>query len=95
MTMIEQLLAVAARYMSARKLSAGRVSFLMFADGKVLPELRDGRRDITTRRLESGLQWLSNNWPEGAEWPEDVRRPTATAPAQEESAPSPFTEAAQ
>lgn len=31
--------------------------------------------DITTRRAARIVQWLSDHWPDGAEWPADIPRP--------------------
>jgi len=78
MTLIGHLLSVSDAYRAARGISASRLSSIVFGDGKVLPELARGERDITTRRLETGLLWFSTNWPEGADWPQGVERPTPT-----------------
>jgi hypothetical protein len=75
MTLIEKFLAVVAAYRAEKKVSTSRLSFLVFGDGKVLGGLTDGRRDITTRRLEAALSWFSKNWPERAVWPDGVARP--------------------
>jgi hypothetical protein len=74
MTLIDQLLRVADQYGQASRLSPSRVSTIIFNDGKILRKLGEGG-DITTSRLERALQWLSDNWPEGAEWPDGVPRP--------------------
>lgn len=47
----------------------------MFGDNKKLKALEDGA-DIQVRRLEQAMAWLSEHWPEGAEWPPGVQRPT-------------------
>lgn len=31
--------------------------------------------DMTTRRAQRALQWLSDHWPDDLEWPSDVPRP--------------------
>ena len=54
------------------------VSRLASGSGQTLYRLRHGR-DITTRRAERIIQWLSDHWPEGAEWPADIPRPTPNA----------------
>lgn len=43
--------------------SDGALSARMFDDGKKIAALRAGG-DITLRRLITGLNWLSCNWPE-------------------------------
>jgi hypothetical protein len=47
---------------------------LLFNDGKRIGLLRRGG-DIGSRRLQEALQWLSDHWPAGAEWPSDIPRP--------------------
>ena len=37
--------------------------------------------DITTRRAARIVQWLSDHWPAGAEWPADIPRPAPSADA--------------
>lgn len=83
MKLIDQLLSVANAYRLARGLSTGRVSFLVFGDGKVLGALERDGRDITTRRLEAAVQWFSANWPESAAWPEGVTRPAPAEKAED------------
>lgn len=76
MTLLDALLAVSSRFCEARGLSAARTSTLVFGDGKVLTRLSEGR-DLTTRRLETAMQWFSTHWPDGAAWPTDVPRPSS------------------
>ena len=89
MTLLHALLTVSGRFCEARSISAARASTLVFGDGKVLTRLADGR-DLTTRRLETAMQWFSDHWPEGAAWPADVPRPVRTpsvpAPVEPEAA---------
>lgn len=74
MTLIEQLLQVVEVYRSARRLSLGRVSTLIFGDGTKLAKLNAGG-DLTTARFEGAMQTLARDWPEGAVWPRGVSRP--------------------
>lgn len=76
------LLSVASVYADARKLSASRVSTIVFGDGKILARL-EGNADITTGRFEQAMRWFSANWPDGAEWPENVARPSPAIEAAE------------
>lgn len=46
----------------------------VFSDGKRIAALRSGS-DIGVRRLSRAIEWLSDNWPPNASWPEDVYRP--------------------
>lgn len=83
MTLVQNLLLVASTFAEARKLSLSRVSTIVFGDGKILQRLQDGS-DLTTRRLETAMQWFCDNWPEGVDWPRDVPRPPEpTLPFQE------------
>lgn len=85
MTLLDSLLAVARAFCEARKLSVARTSTLVFADGKVLSRL-EGGCDLTTRRLENAMQWFSDNWPSGAEWPPAVARPEQSVAVEPRSA---------
>ncbi len=76
--MTSQLLKVADAFCAARELSRGRVSTLVFNDGKKL-DLIEGGADLGTRKFEDALQWFSTNWPEGAVWPKAVARPSVAA----------------
>ena len=79
MNAIHHLLQLVDAYRAARQLSDARVSTLVFNDGSKVKTLREGR-DIGVRTAMRAVQWFSDNWPEGAEWPEDVERPL-TAPS--------------
>ena len=74
MTMVEQLLKVCDLYCVAVRISRARLSTVLFSRGTRLDDIGSGA-DIGARLLESKLQWLSDNWPEGADWPEGVSRP--------------------
>lgn len=78
MSAINGLLSVSEAYRNARGISASRLSTIVFGDGKVLPQLASGDRDITTRRLETAIQWFSDHWPADADWPEGIERPALT-----------------
>ena len=51
------------------------VSSYMGGSGDTLARLKRGH-DITTRRAARFIQWFSDHWPEGLEWPSDIPRPT-------------------
>ncbi len=78
MTLIDQLVSVASVFAAARGLSLARVSTLVFNDGSKIGDLAQGDVDLVTRRHERAMQWFSDNWPEGAIWPDDIARPQAT-----------------
>jgi hypothetical protein len=75
MTPIDQILAIADAFASAKGLSESRISTLVFNDGKRLKDLRENDRDLGTKVFARAMQWFSDHWPEGAEWPEGVARP--------------------
>lgn len=81
MQTVDHMLILVRPFCEARKISEARLSTLLFNDGKRIGTLRAGG-DITSRRLVETMQWLSDNWPEGAQWPEGVERP-APAPVSE------------
>lgn len=74
MNAIDDLLTVAGTFAEARSLSEWRVSTLIFGEGTRIKHLREGG-DMGARRVARGMQWLSANWPDGAEWPLSVPRP--------------------
>ena len=83
MTLREQLISVSDAYGAARGVGRQRVSTLVLNRGSTLDLLVDGRADVTTTTFERAMQWFSDNWPEGADWPEGVRRPAIIPEAAE------------
>lgn len=73
MSAIDQLLRVARVYAELEGVPLSTVSSRAFGDGKKLRAL-EGGADINVGRLERGLLWFSENWPEG-DWPSDIPRP--------------------
>lgn len=78
MNAIDTLLLVSDAYAAARGLSESRISTLAFGEGTRLKHVREGG-DMGARRVQRGLQWFSDNWPETAEWPAGVSRPEPTS----------------
>jgi hypothetical protein len=74
MVSIKQFLRLIDRYCAATRLAEATVSTRLLNDGKGIARLRSGR-DIGVRKVEEKVGWLSDNWPEGAEWPADISRP--------------------
>jgi len=72
------LIRVADAYAQALGLSDKTVSSRVFRDSKKLGAMRDGA-DITMGRFADAMRWFSENWPDGAEWPDDVERPQREA----------------
>lgn len=85
MTLRDKLLHVAHLYASAIKtkgrdgrLTLSGISTRVFGDGKTFARIEAGG-DLTTGNFERAMRWFSDNWPEGAAWPDEVPRPTAEA----------------
>lgn len=74
----DQLIAVSDSYAAHRGLSRARVSTIVFSSGMALDRIASGR-DLNTGSWERAMRWFSDNWPEGAEWPDEVPRPHAEA----------------
>ena len=88
---VDQLMVLADAFCTARGgLSRSRLSTLLFNDGKRLDRLAEGG-DLGTRQSKKAVDWLSDNWPDGADWPEGVARPGDEAPP---ASPNPQGEAA-
>ena len=75
MNAIAQILAVADALLKSSDLDEKRLSGRVFGDRAKLGALRVGA-DITTSRHEVAMQYFSDNWPDEADWPDDVERPT-------------------
>ena len=58
-------------------LTVATVSLYASGSGATYQRIRAGA-DITTRRAARVVQWLSDHWPESAEWPADIPRPAPT-----------------
>ena len=77
MNHVEQIIAVSKAYLASsegKHLSVRSLSWKVFADTNRLARVMDGA-DLTTRSWERGMRWFSDNWPEGAGWPDGVPRP--------------------
>lgn len=85
MRLKQQLLRVADVYCCLLGLTEARAGSMVFGSHRAFKRLRAGK-DMLSGNVEDGLQWFSDQWPEGAEWPCDVPRP---APAPSDGDPSP------
>jgi hypothetical protein len=77
MSKVLQLLAVSDAFLAAPQhagLEEKTVSYRVFRDAGTFRRLRSGG-DLTTRNWDMALKWFSDNWPEGAMWPDGVPRP--------------------
>ena len=85
MSAIDRFLLVARTYRQISGLKTTALSWRLFGDSKKLGALENGA-DIQVTRYEKALQWLSDHWPEPADWPADVPRPPKTPTATEQAA---------
>ncbi len=76
MSAIDHLIRLSADYAQATGVETTTVSWRLFGDSKKLGAIIEGA-DIQVRRLERAIQWLSDQWPPGTEWPAGVVRPPA------------------
>lgn len=75
MTGIEKLLCIARAFAELNGIELSTVSWRVFGDTKKLAAMENGA-DIQTRRYERAIQWFSDNWPEGSDWPDGITRPS-------------------
>ena len=71
------VLAVARRYMGARRIAGSTLCRLAVGNSTVWARLPSGH--VTVRVVARLIQYLSDHWPEGLEWPPDVPRPAPSA----------------
>ena len=69
----DDLLEVAERHSVARRISLATLGTYAANDGSFFNRLRAGR--VTLRRADHVMQWLSDHWIEGVEWPARIPRP--------------------
>lgn len=74
MKMRDQILLTADTFARHRGVGRKRVSKLVLNRGSKLDDIAEGG-DITTSIYERAMQWFSDNWPDGLDWPEGVSRP--------------------
>ncbi len=71
------------RYARLRGIALSTLGRLSIGSSTVAERLAAGRVTISTAaRID---QWLSDHWPEGAEWPADIPRP-APSPERKDAA---------
>lgn len=77
----DQMLAVASAYCEATGASLSTAGRRAFAESKLLVNLDAGVSSPTLKRADAALAWFSLHWPEGADWPPAVPRPSNDAEA--------------
>lgn len=76
MIRLDQLFTLVEAFGAATGLAEATVSTRLFNDGDRINTLRKGG-DLGNRKTEKAWRWLSDNWPDGRPWPDDVPRPQA------------------
>ena len=76
MDALASLLTLSDAYGRALNIAEGTVSERVLKGGNRLRDLRAGSTDIGVRRLHTAIQWFSDHWPAGLDWPKGVDRPS-------------------
>lgn len=76
MGQIAQLISIAESFALKAEISLSAVSSRVFNDGKKIASLKNGG-DITVTRWHNAIVWFSENWPDEADWPKDIDRPSS------------------
>jgi hypothetical protein len=81
MDRIDQFIVTSNVYCAAHGLSRSRLSTLILGSGVRIDRIEAGA-DIGSRTLSRAMQWLSDNWPVGTDWPAEIERPALSRPDQ-------------
>lgn len=76
---IEHLLILAELYGSNKAIALSTVSLYAAGQGRLMERLRAGCQ-ITVGRRDRILQWFSDHWPAGLDWPQEIERPGLGSP---------------
>lgn len=80
LTLREQFIRAFDAFVAASGVAESTLSDRVMGSGTRFRRIRDGS-DIGTVTFERVMQWLSDNWPDNAKWPEGVARPAPSAAA--------------
>ena len=61
------------------------VGRLAVGDWKFFDRISAGETSFTARKYDEVMQWFSDHWPDGADWPETVARPERSDAAAQRS----------
>ncbi len=78
---ISYMYTLARAFARATNRAESTVSRLSTGSGDTFSRLRRGH-SITTCRADRAVQWFSDHWPAGLDWPEDVPRPAPRVESQ-------------
>jgi hypothetical protein len=70
----ENLRALGRAYLAKRPYAATTLWARATKEARFMDRLDSGKT-FTVKTYDRAVQWFSDNWPEGAEWPKSVRRP--------------------
>jgi len=73
------LLGCADAFIASRRLARTTLGRLAAGDWKFFDRLSDTDKSFTARKYDEVMAWLSDNWPDEAEWPAGVERPQKSA----------------
>lgn len=86
-TLREQFIRAFDAFVAHSGLAESTLSDRLLKSGSRFRRIRESS-DISTATFERVMRWLSDNWPEGAEWPSDVERPKPIEGRAAEAAPA-------
>jgi hypothetical protein len=75
------LIKCAERFAAAEGYQMGRVGRMAAGDSTFFQRIH--RNSFTVRTYDRTMLWFARNWPDDAEWPDDVPRPQSRRDAQE------------
>ncbi len=70
----EQVAAALKAFMKVKGVKVSTISMAVFRNGSRLTPVLTGEADMIASNWEATMQYLSDNWPEGAKWPDGVIR---------------------
>lgn len=86
-TLREQFIRAFDAFVAHSGLAESTLSDRLLKSGSRFRRIRESS-DISTATFERVMQWLSDNWPDGAEWPAGVERPKPIERRAAEAAPA-------
>lgn len=87
----DQIVSLCRACAATRGQAVSTVSRLASGSGATVERLHRGA-DITTSRATRIVQWLSDHWPESAEWPPDIPRPAPSPDGDPDRSASPASD---
>ena len=75
MNLMDRLICVSDAFAAAAGLSRDQQSYQIFHDQRRLERAFSGAADLRVQSYERAMIWLSDNWPEGRQWPVEIERP--------------------